>query len=423
MRTLPSLMKSMNDNVRPSDALIEDTKQKMKAAIQPKEAPVKKQSVFRYSTVLAGLAIVVVGATIVPRFTENMYIPDSGYGTSSGNTGSDFSSSDKPSEEVPLNPIGPNGARPKPDSSGFNKHEPPNAVVQPPLYPALPPESSQDADSDFSGESGSWDSKSRYPILFYSKRLPTLSEINLARDHAGSASNDDHSSSVPPGSPIDAPVQSPGVEPPSGAVKPSGPSGEAPDTNGISGNPDESSVPTLDELIGGSTTPVVKVGENKLYFQPVSSITVSSWSLPDPESVEEKQWGTEEIITYFGRDPREFALPQGLNLVPFSGPISVWFDQEGKPYYDSVGFEFSNGSRTVTITMSKIGIPTSRSIFISNREGSVLNGASLQIGYQSVNGQNDTYTAEFVFGGIGYQIISDNLSQREFITLIQSITS
>lgn len=270
---------------------------------------------------------------------------------------------------------------------------------------------------------GSLDSKFQYPSLFYSKRLPTLSEIGVASEDGGASSSApiDDKPSVP-SSPIDAPIQNPSSEPPSGANGALGANHETPDASGTPGNAGEPSVPSLNELTGDMTASVVSVGDNTLYFQPISSMTVSSWTITDPENVEEKQWTTEEAISYFGRDPQNFSLPQGMKLTS-SDTYSVWLDKEGTPYYDSVGFEFTNGSSTLTITMSKMGIPKYRSITMLNRQGSVLNGVSMQIGCKSVEGQKDTYTAEFVSGGIGYQIISGNLSQREFITLIQSITS
>ena len=428
MRTFPVLMKSMNDRVRPSDELLEDTKAKMRAAIQAKEAPIKKAPVFRYSTALAGLALVIAGATFLPHSTDNLSgLPYSGNDVSSKSPDSGFSTESPLGEEESRGSNDSSGSQTKPNPAKPNT-VPPKATVQPPLYPALPPESAgKDSENqpqpNILAPNGSLDSKFQYPSLFYSKRLPTLSEIGVASEDGSTSSSApiDDKPSVP-SSPIDAPIQNPSSEPPSGANGALGANHETPDASGTPSNAAEPSVPSLNELTDDTTASVVSVGDNTLYFQPISSMTVSSWTITDPENVEEKQWTTEEAISYFGRDPQNFSLPQGMKLTS-SDTYSVWLDKEGTPYYDSVGFEFTNGSSTLTITMSKMGIPKYRSITMLNRQGSVLNGVSMQIGCKSVEGQKDTYTAEFVSGGIGYQIISGNLSQREFITLIQSITS
>lgn len=430
MKTFPVLLKSMNDRIRPSDELLENTKAKMRAAIQTKEAPTKKRPVFHYSTALAGLALVLAGTTLLPHFNDSLSgLPHSGSRVSPEGNHSGFVTEKPSGGEESQGTEEPGGTQSNPNPSG-PKMEPPKAAVQPPLYPPLPPESSgknseEQSEPNILSDGNSSDSKLQYPTLFYSKRLPTLSEIALVSDSSTAASSSapsgEHSST--PSSPSDAPVQSSGTEPPSGANSaPYSSYDTPPDSNGMPGNTAESSIPSLNELTDGVTAPVVTVGDSTLYFQPISSMTVSSWTITDPETVEEKQWTAEDAVAYFGQDPQSFPLPQGLKLTS-SGPFSVWFNKEGKPYYDSVGFEFSNGSYSLTITMSKIGIPKFRSITMSNRQGSVLNGVSMQIGCKSVAGQNDTYTAEFVSGGIGYQIISGNLSQREFITLIQSITS
>ncbi len=420
MKTFPALMKSMNDRVRPSDELLEDTKNKMRAALQAKEAPRKKRPVFRYSTALAGLALVLAGTTLLPHYTGSISkLPPSGNGVSHESPENNFLPGPSLGEQ---NPQAPNDTHSDqvtpnlPDSS----NQPPKAEVQPPLQPPLPPEpNGNNVDPpNILAPGGTTDSYLQFPFLFYSKQLPTLGEIGLSGEGAGSASSsasNAESSSVP-SSPSDAPVQSSGVEPPSGASHGDSQASETSDSGS------EPSVPTLDELSDGDTASVVKVGNHTLYFQPISGITVSSWVITDPENVEEKQWTTEEAISYFGRDPQSFSLPQGMTL-DSSDTYSVWLTKDGKPYYDSVGFEFYNGSSSLTITMSKMGIPQFRSITMLNQQGSVLNGVSMQIGRKSAAGQKDTYTAEFVSGGIGYQIISGNLSQREFITLLQSITS
>lgn len=421
MRTFSALMKSMNDRVRPSDELLEDTKQKMYAAIQAKEAPAAKKPVFRYSTALAGLALVLAGTTLLPHFTDDisgLSLP--GNNVSSQSPEHNFSAEIPDGEEESKPSDDTSGAQVKPNSPG-SVNKPPKVTVQPPVHSVLPPQSDGKEPEtpqlpDMFG--GNPDSKFQYPALFYSKRLPLLSEIGLfsegADDTSGSPSSEDNPAA--PSSPADTPVQSSEIVPPSGANDENANLGET------SGNGSESSVPSLNELTDGTTASVVTVGDNTLYFQPISNITVSSWTIDDPENVEEKQWTAEEAISYFGQDPQNFSLPQGMKLSS-SGSYSVWLNKEGTPYYDTVGFEFSSSSSSLTITMSKMGIPKFRSITMLNRQGSVLNGVSMQIGCKSVEGEKDTYTAEFVSGGIGYQIISGNLSQREFITLIQSMTS
>ncbi len=428
MKRFPALMKSMNDRVRPSDELLEVTKQKMRAAIQAKEAPVKRQPVFHYSTALAGLALVIAGGGLMPHLTGSLAgLPYSASNPSPQNSNSGFSSELPPEEEESPEP-GDTSVLPDESSPSDSSDNPPDVVVQPPLYPTLPPESNgKDPESppNVSDEGGSSDFQFQYPTLYYSKRLPTLSELGILGKDVNSLPTSEPSEETPseePSSPSDAPIQSSGLEPPSGANGLSGEESHSSSDGESSGDTNESSIPSANELTDGITAPVVTVGDDSLYFQPISSITVSSWTLSDPENVEKKQWSAEEAISYFGRDPQSFALPQGMQLNSSDG-YSVWLDKEGNPYYDSVGFEFANSSSSLTITMSKMGIPKFRAITMLNQQGSVLNGVSMQIGYKSVAGQQDTYTAEFVFGGIGYQIISNNLSQREFITLLQSIAS
>ena len=418
MRTFPVLMKSMNDRVRPSDELLEDTKKKMRAALQAKEAPRKKRPVFRYSTALAGLALVLAGTTLLPHYTGGISKhPPLGNGVTHESPDRNFLPEPSHGGQKPqgFNDASSDQTEPNSPDSGS---KPPKAEVQPPLAPPLPPKSDgkNSEQPNILAPGGTTDSNLQFPFLFYSKQLPTLGEIGLSGESSTSSSAPSTDLPPAPSSPSDAPVQSSGVEPPSGASHEDSNIGES------SGGVPELSVPSLDELTDGTTASVVKAGDSTLYFQPISSITVSSWTITDPENVEEKQWTAEEAISYFGRDPRSFSLPQGMTLNS-SGTYSVWLAKDGKPYYDSVGFEFTNGSSSLTITMSKMGIPKFRSITMLNQQGSVLNGVSMQIGCKSVEGQKDTYTAEFVSGGIGYQIISGNLSQREFITLLQSITS
>lgn len=418
MRTFPVLMKSMNDRVRPSDELLEDTKKKMRAALQAKEAPRKKRPVFRYSTALAGLALVLAGTTLLPHYTGSISkLPPLGNGASHESPESNFLPEPSHGGQKPQDSNDASSDQAKPNSPDSG-NKPPKAEVQPPLAPPLPPVSDgKDSERpNILAPGGTTDSNLQFPFLFYSKQLPTLGEIGLSGEGSTSSSAPDTDLPPAPSSPSEAPVQSSGMEPPSGASHGDSQASETSDSES------EPSVPTPDELSDGITASVVKAGDSTLYFQPISSITVSSWTITDPENVEEKQWTAEEAISYFGRDPRSFSLPQGMTLNS-SGTYSVWLTKDGKPYYDSVGFEFTNGSSSLTITMSKMGIPKFRSITMLNQQGSVLNGVSMQIGCKSVEGQKDTYTAEFVSGGIGYQIISGNLSQREFITLLQSITS
>ena len=304
MKTFPVLLKSMNDRVRPSDELLEDTKAKMRAAIQTTEAPTKKRPVFRYSTALAGLALVIAGASFLPRLTNDLPgLPYSGNRTPSGGNSSGLIYGRPHDGEESQGTEKPGGTQTKPNSSG-SKSAPPNAVVQPPLYPPLPPDSSgkdseQQSEPNILSDDNRSDSKLQYPTLFYSKRLPTLSEIALAGDSSTAASSSaptGEPSSVP-SSPSDAPVQSSGMEPPSGAGIVPGSSHDAPpDASGTSDQGAEPSVPSLSELTDGVTAPVVTVGDSTLYFQPISSMTVSSWTITDPENVEEKQWTTEDVV-------------------------------------------------------------------------------------------------------------------------------
>lgn len=195
------------------------------------------------------------------------------------------------------------------------------------------------------------------------------------------------------------------------------------------------------ELKDGEHTQTVKLSNGELNFNIGDFNYAQKRVNLDFAGAHKKEWTIEQVNEYLGRDFRPTELPTGLKDFSNSGKWQVAVNSDGSMAYDSftVGYrendsdEYQPLERKLTIDASKGKIPFQCGIYKTDlTKKSNINGVELFVGYRKESygpyddnhtptGYYDMYVAEFIYKDIGYYILSDNLTQEEFINILFSI--
>ncbi|MCY6370622.1 hypothetical protein [Clostridium ganghwense] len=139
----------------------------------------------------------------------------------------------------------------------------------------------------------------------------------------------------------------------------------------------------------------------------------------DPETTTKRLLTQKEYIEYLGVDPRLSYIPTGLIEQPVNN-LKIIENKNGTMAFDNGCFNYSSkdNKKFLTVTTSKGGYPKDCA-FIANESDSKsnINGIEVNVGYNQYN----MYVATFMFKGIGYEITSTNITQKEFINVLISI--
>lgn len=122
-------------------------------------------------------------------------------------------------------------------------------------------------------------------------------------------------------------------------------------------------------------------------------------------------WNPEEIEAYYGIDPEQFYIPEGLIYQDY-GPAEVLLDQDGHVVQDTVTFAYAQegGGKKLTVTVSRLGIAQD------------LPYTWDQTAEESAE-YYDLYETQFEKDGVQYQIIAEELEPDEVIRTVTSILS
>lgn len=139
----------------------------------------------------------------------------------------------------------------------------------------------------------------------------------------------------------------------------------------------------------------------------------------------------EELCAYYGRDflPERLALPADLterNPSEEEHGIYVGEGAEGNPRADFNFYTYSSGDnpeRRATITVSKGQLPKMEGWHLG--EPSAVEGVTVYSyspnDFPAAGTTTETYIAYFLVDGVGYGVHTEELSEIEFWTIIQSI--
>lgn len=173
----------------------------------------------------------------------------------------------------------------------------------------------------------------------------------------------------------------------------------------------------ITSLKQGEHYPVVELSNGILYFGE-STPPMDSILYFDPETTTEHFLTQEEYIEYLGVDPRPSYVLTGLIEQPISS-LKIIENKDGTIAYDNGYFNYSSqdNKKSLKISTSKGGYPMDCARIINaSTSKSNINGIEINVGYN-----HDMYVATFMLNGIGYEIQSYNIPQKEFINTLVSI--
>jgi len=168
----------------------------------------------------------------------------------------------------------------------------------------------------------------------------------------------------------------------------------------------------------------------------------------DPETTYRETWDWSKVVEYLGKDITPDYLMPGLQTNPWidrQNQYLVILNNDGSIAYDRIWLEyyteypFDDGSQVIggdstgiRIIASKMeGINDCGVVWGENMEESLLNGVIVRFGHRSFGygGTNenpdfyyDMYVAEFSKDGINYYVLSSNISEQEFVKMVDSLT-
>jgi len=164
----------------------------------------------------------------------------------------------------------------------------------------------------------------------------------------------------------------------------------------------------------------------------------------DPEKTYTETWDWGRITAYFGKDITPDYITAGLKPDPQLAAQEVILNNDGTVAYDAIWlnyftFYYEDGSQStggdstgISIIASKAGY--SRDCIImwpEDMKESLLNGVSVKFGhnemgwggtYETPYSYYDLFIAEFTKDGISFQVTSSNISEEEFVKMVDSLT-
>lgn len=136
------------------------------------------------------------------------------------------------------------------------------------------------------------------------------------------------------------------------------------------------------------------------------------------------EWDIQQVINYFGKDVQLKELPKGMNPLSSNNLQHVYVDEGGYIICDNITYYYQKegkGKRdpsTITIIVSKGKLPVMDvgDKFRQN-EMTKVNGVSFQFGYT----EKGECVATFLVDEVGYNIKGQNVKQKDFIDIVNSI--
>ncbi|MCL2099070.1 MAG: hypothetical protein FWH24_01360 [Oscillospiraceae bacterium] len=157
----------------------------------------------------------------------------------------------------------------------------------------------------------------------------------------------------------------------------------------------------------------------------------------DPETTYRETWDWSRVIEYLGKDITPDYLMPGLQTNPWKENLNiVIFNNDGSIAYDGIWLEYyteypyEDGSQSIggnstgiRIIASKMeGINDCGIVWEEDIEESLLNGVIVRFGHRSFENW-EMYVAEFSKDGINYYVQSSNISEQEFVKMVDSLTA
>jgi len=214
------------------------------------------------------------------------------------------------------------------------------------------------------------------------------------------------------------------------------------------GSSSMTSTPTSSENSGietmlqnGKNEAVVKLSNGVLNFVTANTPATSAKLYFNPKTTHEEEWTPAQVVKYLGKDARPGYLPSVFSTTEQTAGKTNQFivmNNDGTVNYDNISYYY-NGSPddaaapSLEVKVSKGKLPRDCVIYrASNQTPSNINGHTLSVGYEKIGvglyDENsspvqiyDQYSAEFLYGGIGYRVVSKGLPQKEFVKILMSI--
>ena len=194
-------------------------------------------------------------------------------------------------------------------------------------------------------------------------------------------------------------------------------------------------------LQNGKNEAVVKLSNGVLNFVDANTPATSAKLYFDPKTTHEEEWTPTQVVKYLGKDARPGYLPAIFSTTEQTAGKTNQFvvmNNDGTVNYDNISYYYNGSPDDATapsleVKVSKGKLPRDCVIYrASNQIPSNINGHTLSVGYEKIGvglyDENsnpsqtyDQYSAEFLYDGIGYRVVSKGLQQEEFIKILLSI--
>lgn len=161
-------------------------------------------------------------------------------------------------------------------------------------------------------------------------------------------------------------------------------------------------------------------------------------------------WDAADVLAYYGKELTPAYIPSGLTASPRNGGATVIASKSGEIVEDTVwrGFYhdyYADGSpkltdgvaavKGFTMTASRVGLLKDCCYVLSEDalQTTEIGGTSVLFGYRSMpygpydpqthepSGYYDLYTAEFLYDGIEYELIAEQMPLEEIVKVVTSI--
>lgn len=162
------------------------------------------------------------------------------------------------------------------------------------------------------------------------------------------------------------------------------------------------------------------------------------------EGYRKESWDNEEIFEYLGLSPISILIPPDLAAdLPENTPANqvVIFNKDDKIAYDTFHYtyfepqltkEINPSRRVLKVSVSKDKYPCDCELYMKEDSlTSIVNGNEVKLGVSKQAFEFDEnekptayfsrYVGEFMLNDVGYRVIADNLTQKEFTDVVYSI--
>jgi hypothetical protein len=194
------------------------------------------------------------------------------------------------------------------------------------------------------------------------------------------------------------------------------------------------------------TTPENPGAALVVHMNTVSEDTGASRLYFDPEKTYEETWDWNKIVQYLGRDITPDYIMPGLKINPNIAKQTVIFNNDGTMAYDAIWLEYyteypyADGSQSIGGSSTGIQIIASKAghsgicgiyVWPEDMKESPLNNVAVKFGhanmgyggtYEKPDFYYDLYIAEYAKDGISFQVLSSNISEQEFVKMVDSLT-